>query len=408
MEENYRKTLKACYIGFITQAILNNLAPLLFVVFQDWYDVSFEMLGRLILINFMTQIVADLLAVKYASRLGYRTSAIIAHICSVLGLVSLAILPQIMPQPYIGLVISVMIYALGGGIIEVLMSPIVESLPFDEKSSEMSLLHSFYCWGQVVVVLGTTLLLKIIGTQYWSLAPLLWAIIPLSNIYRFMKVPLMPLTDEENNMPLQKLFSSKVFIVALILMLCAGASELTMSQWSSLFAEKGLQVSKVVGDLLGPCLFAVFMGIGRTIYGKLGDRINIERALLYSSILCIVCYLITALAINPFISLIGCAICGLSVSLLWPGTFSLSSKRYPQGGVMMFGLLAIFGDLGASIGPWMAGFISNIVQKFHVSEFSAVPIEQVALKTGILISVIFPIILLVGILVLKREKTTYE
>lgn len=408
MEENYRKTLKACYIGFITQAILNNLAPLLFVVFQDWYDVSFEMLGRLILINFMTQIVADLLAVKYASRLGYRTSAIIAHICSVLGLVSLAILPQIMPQPYIGLVISVMIYALGGGIIEVLMSPIVESLPFDEKSSEMSLLHSFYCWGQVAVVLGTTLLLKIIGTQYWSLAPLLWSIIPLSNIYRFMKVPLMPLTDEENIMPLQKLFSSKVFIVALILMLCAGASELTMSQWSSLFAEKGLQVSKMVGDLLGPCLFAVFMGIGRTIYGKLGDRINIERALLYSSILCIGCYLITALAINPFISLIGCAICGLSVSLLWPGTFSLSAKRYPQGGVMMFGLLAVFGDLGASIGPWMAGFVSNAVQKFYVSEFSAVQIEQVALKTGILISVIFPIILLVGILVLKREKTTYE
>ncbi len=407
MEENYRQTLKACYTGFITQAILNNLAPLLFVVFQDQYRVSFEMLGRLILINFMTQIVADLIAVKYASKIGYRKSAIIAHILSVVGLVSLALLPQILPNAYLGLVLSVIIYALGGGIIEVLMSPIVESLPFDEKSSEMSLLHSFYCWGQVAVVVGTTLLLKLIGTQYWSLAPLLWAVIPLINIYKFSKVPLIPLAEEEAGTPLKDLFSSKLFIVALILMLCAGASEITMSQWSSLFAEKGLQVSKVVGDLLGPCLFAILMGIGRTIYGKFAERINLEQTLWWSSILCIVCYLVTALAGNPFISLMGCALCGLSVSLLWPGTFSLSAKRYPQGGVMMFGLLAIFGDLGASIGPWLAGLISNMIQALQTNEVTNLPVEQVALKSGILVSVIFPFILLIGISVLKREKKTY-
>lgn len=403
MENSYRKTVLTCYIGFITQAILNNLAPLLFVIFQTQYQISYEMLGRLILTNFTTQIIADILAVKYASKFGYRRLAILAHVLSVMGLVGLSLLPQLL-SPYNGLMLAVIIYALGGGIIEVLMSPIVESLPFDEKSSEMSLLHSFYCWGQVGVVIGTTFLLKVFGNELWMYVPLVWALIPLSNIFRFKKVPLVSIeTEEETSKPIE-LFKSKFFIIALILMLCAGASELTMSQWSSLFAEKGLGVSKVVGDLLGPCLFAILMGIGRTIYGILGNKVQIERALLYSGLLCVICYLVTALAFNPFLSLLGCAVCGLSISLMWPGTFSMSAKYYPQGGVMMFGLLAIAGDVGASIGPWIAGVISDIVQTMNgIDQYMiSLSAEQIGLKAGLLVAIIFPLLLCVGILLLKK------
>lgn len=364
------------------------------------------MLGRLILTNFTTQIIADILAVKYASKFGYRRLAILAHVLSVMGLVGLSLLPQLL-SPYNGLMLAVIIYALGGGIIEVLMSPIVESLPFDEKSSEMSLLHSFYCWGQVGVVIGTTFLLKVFGNELWMYVPLVWALIPLSNIFRFKKVPLVSIeTEEETSKPIE-LFKSKFFIIALILMLCAGASELTMSQWSSLFAEKGLGVSKVVGDLLGPCLFAILMGIGRTIYGILGNKVQIERALLYSGLLCVICYLVTALAFNPFLSLLGCAVCGLSISLMWPGTFSMSAKYYPQGGVMMFGLLAIAGDVGASIGPWIAGVISDIVQTMNgIDQYMiSLSAEQIGLKAGLLVAIIFPLLLCVGILLLKRETS---
>lgn len=406
MENSYRKTVLTCYIGFITQAILNNLAPLLFGIFQTQYQISYEMLGRLILTNFTTQIIADILAVKYASKFGYRRLAILAHVLSVMGLVGLSLLPQLL-SPYNGLMLAVIIYALGGGIIEVLMSPIVESLPFDEKSSEMSLLHSFYCWGQVGVVIGTTFLLKVFGNELWMYVPLVWALIPLSNIFRFKKVPLVSIeTEEETSKPIE-LFKSKFFIIALILMLCAGASELTMSQWSSLFAEKGLGVSKVVGDLLGPCLFAILMGIGRTIYGILGDKVQIERALLYSGLLCVICYLVTALAFNPFLSLLGCAVCGLSISLMWPGTFSMSAKYYPQGDVMMFGLLAIAGDVGASIGPWIAGVISDIVQTMNgIDQYMiSLSAEQIGLKAGLLVAIIFPLLLCVGILLLKRETS---
>ncbi len=388
MRYTYKHTLRACYLGYITQAIVNNLAPLLFIIFQNQYHISFEMIGRLILINFGTQIVADILSVKYVDRIGYRKAAVMAHIFCSIGLMSLGVLPLIMPVPYMGLVIAVMIYAIGGGIIEVLVSPIVEFLPGDEKASAMSLLHSFYCWGQVGVVLLTTLLLKVIGSSYWFVLPILWAFIPLYNIKNFLKVPIIEPHEDAPTMSIGELLSTRGFVIALVLMLCAGASEITMSQWSSLFAEKGLQVPKVVGDLLGPCFFAVLMGIGRSIYGIWGHKINLNRALMASGILCVICYAVTIFVQNPFISLLGCAVTGLSVSLMWPGTFSLTSATYPMGGTAMFGMLAIFGDIGAAVGPWIAGVVSDAV--------------GLGLKAGLLVAIVFPIMLVIGVMLLKK------
>ena len=394
MRYTYKHTLRACYLGYITQAIVNNLAPLLFIIFQNQYHISFEMIGRLILINFGTQIVADILSVKYVYRIGYRKAAVIAHIFCSVGLMSLGVLPLIMPVPYMGLVIAVMIYAIGGGIIEVLVSPIVEFLPGDEKASAMSLLHSFYCWGQVGVVLLTTLLLKVIGSSYWFVLPILWAFIPLYNIRNFLKVPIIEPQEDAPTMSIGELLSTRGFVIALLLMLCAGASEITMSQWSSLFAESGLQVPKVVGDLLGPCFFAVLMGIGRSIYGIWGHKINLNRALMASGILCVICYAVTIFVQNPFISLLGCAVTGLSVSLMWPGTFSLTSATYPMGGTAMFGMLAIFGDIGAAVGPWIAGVVSDAV--------------GLGLKAGLLVAIVFPVMLVIGVMLLKKLNIQSE
>lgn len=408
MTYTYKHTLYACYFGYITQAIVNNLAPILFIVFQNQFSISFEMIGRLIFINFGTQLIVDALAVKFVDRIGYRISMVMAHLFSTVGLVALGILPGLLPHPYIGLLISVVIYAVGGGLLEVLVSPIVDALPGDAKASKMSLLHSFYCWGQVGVVLITTLLLKVIGSSLWFVLPVLWSLVPLYNLLRFIKVPLMPSVPEHEKMQVSRLLNSKLFLVALILMTCAGASELAMSQWSSLFAEKGLQIPKVVGDLLGPCLFALLMGIGRTIYGVWGHKINLRKALMASAALCITCYLVTALVTIPFISLLGCAVCGLAVSLMWPGVFSITSRHFPKGGTAMFGMLAIFGDLGCAFGPWLAGVVSDLSQKsvrlVQAAADSGLSTEQLGLKVGILAAVVFPVVMLFGILLFKESN----
>jgi MFS family permease len=408
MKLTFKHTLHACYLGFISQAIVNNLAPLLFIIFQDQFKISFEMIGRLILINFGTQIIADFLAVKYADKLGWRNTAILAHFFCALGLISLGVLPNLLPIPYTGLTIAVIIYAMGGGLIEVLISPIVDSLPGDAKASAMSMLHSFYCWGQMGVVLITTFILKALGSNIWYILPILWSLVPIANAVLFAKVPLMPTIPEHEKIPVKQLLQSRIFMVAILLMMCAGASELTMSQWSSLFAQKGLQVPKLIGDILGPCLFALLMGIGRSIYGFWGHKINLKKALIASGFLCIACYAVTVFAPIPLISLLGCAVCGLSISLMWPGTLSLTAECYPKGGTAMFGILAIFGDVGCSVGPWLAGWVSDLSQKsaklIAIGAVHKLNPEQLGLKSGLLIAIMFPFMLLAGILFLKIPK----
>ncbi|WP_077532300.1 MFS transporter [Massiliimalia massiliensis] len=412
MKPNYKSTLHSCYIGYISQAIVNNLAPLLFIIFQTSFSLSYEEVGRLVLINFGTQIAADFIAVKITDRVGYRFCTVWAHLFCTLGLVLLGTLPMLLPSPYFGLVIAVVIYAMGGGFIEVLVSPIVESLPGDAKASAMSLLHSFYCWGQMGVVLISTLVIRLIGNDWWFLLPIVWAVVPFYNMFRFMRIPLIQPEEAEKLMSWKELRKSKMFLLVLLLMMCAGASELTMSQWSSLFAEEGLGVSKVLGDLLGPCLFAVLMGIGRAAYGILGHRIDLKKALTICGGLCVICYAVTIFALLPVFSLLGCAFCGLSVSLMWPGTFSMAAAAFPRGGTVMFGMMAVFGDIGGSVGPWIAGVVSDLAQKTTLaaglSEQTGQAMAQIGLKCGLLAAIIFPMALLIGVIFFRKEKAIEE
>ncbi len=366
------------------------------------------MIGRLILINFGTQLIVDALAVKFVDKIGYRISAVAAHFFCVLGLIGLGTLPGLLSRPYLGLIMAVVLYAIGGGLIEVLISPIVDSIPSDAKASAMSLLHSFYCWGQVAVVLISTLFIKIAGEGRWYILPIMWATIPAYNFFKFMGVPMVPAIPEHERIPVKILLKSRLFLIAMILMVCAGASELAMSQWSSLFAQKGLKVSKFMGDLLGPCLFAILMGLVRILYGIYGHKINLKKALLASSVLCLICYNIAVFAQIPIISLLSCALCGLSVALMWPGIFSLTSEKYPGGSTAMFGILAIFGDLGCSVGPWIAGLISDYSQKSaKLVEFGGIyglnP-QQVGLKTGIFAAAVFPLLMIIGLSLFKNKN----
>jgi MFS transporter len=405
-EPNYKSTLRACCLGYVTQAAVVNLAPLLFVIFQENFGLSFTMIGSLVLFNFVVQLLIDAVAIRFVDRIGYRASVMIAHGFSAAGLLLLGILPHVMPA-YAGLLIAVFLYAIGGGLIEVLISPIVDSLPGDAKASTMSLLHSFYSWGQVAVVALSTLLLQVLGHSLWFLLPALWAILPVANLFYFLRVPLIPPVEETHRLPLKKLLTSRVFVAAMLLMVCSGAAEQAMSQWASLFAEKALGISKVIGDLLGPCIFAVMMGIGRTLYGTRGQRLNLQKALFACAALCIASYLLTALVPVPAVALIGCALCGLSVSLMWPGMLSLSSAGYPTGGTAMFALLALCGDLGCSAGPWLTGLVSDAAQNSAaiVNWGAAMGSDptQTGLKIGLLAAVLFPLIMLFGILYMRRQ-----
>ncbi|MCI8441514.1 MAG: MFS transporter [Provencibacterium sp.] len=405
---SYKHTTHACYTAYISQAIVNNLAPLLFVIFQDQFSLSFEQVGRLILLNFGVQILADLLSVRYVDRIGYRNSALLAHLLCALGLILLGLLPALLPLPFLGLHIAVIVYALGGGLLEVLVSPIVEAMPNEDKEGSMSLLHAFYCWGQVLVVVCSTAFLRLFGSALWPLLPLLWALVPFLNFFRFRHVPIAEPAKEEKLMSLFELLKSRMFLLALLLMLCAGAAELSMSQWSSLFAERGLGVPKMLGDLLGPCLFAVFMGAGRTLYGIYGSRLNLRHSLLFCGALCVLCYLTTVFAPWPLLSLFGCALCGFSVSLMWPGTFSMSTARFPRGGTALFGMLAVFGDLGGSLGPWLTGVVSDAAQRLPAVSALALrrgeELSQLSLKAGLLAAALFPLILFIGVVFFRQEK----
>lgn len=397
MSKKYMSTKIACYTGYFVQAIINNLAPLFYVVFQNEFGINYTKISWLIMLNFVTQLFVDIISVKIIGKLGYRVSIVLAHVFSSVGLFLLGILPRAMENNYIGLIIPIIIYATGSGLIEVLVSPIVEGLPLENKSGEMSLLHSFYCWGQMSVVLLTTIAIKFAGSSNWIYAPMLWAIIPFINMFMFMKVPIFPPVPEgEDEMKVRELFKSGTFILLSLLMLCSGASELAMSQWASTFAEKSLGVDKLTGDLLGPCLFAFLMASGRVVFGMVGDKIDIKKVLGFSAGLCVAAYLISTLSKNPIASLIGCGLCGLSVATMWPGVFSFASKIFPRGGTPLFAMLAVFGDFGCAFGPWLAGVVSDGVRA------SSIDIDP--LKFGLSIAVVFPVTMIITIAILSKKK----
>ncbi|SHJ10119.1 Fucose permease [Clostridium cavendishii DSM 21758] len=406
MNKNYKHTMYASYVGYITQAIVNNLAPLLFLTFQKEFRISLEQISLLVTFNFGTQIVVDFLSARFVDKIGYRISIVGAHIFSAVGLIGLAVFPYIFPSPFAGLIFAIALYAIGGGIIEVLISPIVEALPNDAKSSAMSLLHSFYCWGHVSVVIISTIYFTIFGVAKWNYLAMFWAIVPLCNAIWFTKVPINTFGDQETKLPFKKIFKLKSFWLFFILMICSGAAEQAISQWASIFAEAGLDVSKTKGDLLGPCLFAILMGISRAFYGKFGEKINLKKFIELSSVLCVISYLITVFAPIPIISLIGCGLCGLSVGIMWPGVFSLSARHCPQGGTTMFALLALAGDVGCFVGPSLVGYVSGFVEKKNMMFKNWIHIDVITglgLKIGLLSAIIFPITIMFCIYLLKRN-----
>lgn len=404
MRFTYKHTLAACYTGYITQAVVNNLAPLLFLTFHNIFGISLERIALLISANFIVQIISDTFSPKVVKKNGVRKSIILAHVFSSAGLFGMGIFPYILPVPFAGLLLSTVLNAVGGGIIEVLISPIVESLPGDAKASAMSLLHSFYCWGQVAVVLLSTLFFTAFGIESWRVLTALWALVPFCNIFLFIKVPLCPFADETGTaVPLKKLFKSRIFLLLCLLMIAAGASELATAQWASLFAEAGLKVSKTMGDLLGPCMFAVLMGMSRLAYGICGGRIKLERFICASAVLCIASYAVMVFSPYPVLSLAGCGLCGLSVGIMWPGTFSLAAEKYPAGGTGMFAVLALAGDIGCSLGPSLVGVFVNAAEK-GMSLFPQLDVTAAGLKTGLLFAAVFPVIMLAGVVILGKRR----
>ena len=389
MRRNYRRTLIACYLGFITQAITANFAPLLFIKFHTDYGIP---LGKIALIPtafFFTQLLIDLVCAKFVDGIGYRKSVVLSEIASAAGLIGLGFLPELFSDPFIGIILCVIVYAVGSGLIEVVGSPIVEACPFEHKDAVMSLMHSFYCWGCVGVILLSTLFFAAFGIENWRWLAIVWALLPLYNIYNFATCPIERLTEAGKGMTLGQLFKTPVFWIAIVLMVCAGASELSMAQWASAFTEAALGFSKTVGDLIGPCLFAVTMGLSRVIYGKYGPKMNLSRYMIGSGLLCLCCYLLASLSKNPMLSLIGCVCCGFSVGIMWPGTISVISPRLPRGGTALFAMLAMAGDLGGAFGPSLVGTVT----------------QQAGdnLQSGMLMGSVFPLVLIAALILLNRK-----
>lgn len=387
-QKNYKKTLIACYLGFVTQAISANFAPLLFLTFKGTYGISLEKIALIPFVFYFTQLLVDLAATKYADKIGYRACVVASQVLCAAGLVLMAILPEALPVPFVGILISVTLFAIGSGLVEVLVSPIVEACPFENKDGVMSLVHSFFCWGSMGVILGSTIFFAIFGIDNWKILACIWALVPLYNAFNFINCPIERLVEDGKSMGVVKLLKTPIFWLMILLMVCAGASEATMTQWASAFTESALGVSKTVGDLAGPCMFALFMGTARTLHGKFSEKLDLAKVMLVCSIMCAGCYLLASLSTLPILGLAGCALCGLAVGIMWPGTISISAQNCPRGGTAMFAFLALAGDLGAAVSPTMVGSISKIAGD--------------NLKTGLMVAAAFPVVLVFGLLILKK------
>ena len=393
MSKNYKKTLIACYLGFVTQAISANFTPLLFITFIRTYGISLEKIAMIPLVFYLTQLLVDLAATKFADKIGYRTCVAASQVLSAVGIALMAILPEVLSVPFIGILISVVLYAVGSGLIEVLVSPIVEACPFENKEGTMSLLHSFYCWGAMGVILGSTFFFSIFGVKNWKILTFIWALVPLYNTFNFITCPIERLVEDGKSMGICKLLKTPIFWLMILLMICSGASEASMAQWASAFTESAIGVSKTVGDLAGPCLFALFMGISRVLYGKFSEKLDLTKVMLICGMMCVGCYLLASLSTLPILGLTGCALCGMTVGIMWPGSISISSQKCPRGGTAMFAFLALAGDLGAMVSPAMVGSIS---QKASGN-----------LKIGLLAAAVFPMILVGGLLILKKKANKF-
>ena len=383
IQKNYKKTLIACYLGFVTQAISANYAPLLFLTFKSTYGITLEKIAMIPMVFYFTQLIVDLAATKFADKIGYRACVLASQVLSAAGIALMSFLPELLPAPFVGILISVV------------LSYFVDytefsAVSFENKDGVMSLLHSFYCWGAMAVILGSTLFFAVFGVENWKILTCIWALVPLYNTFNFINCPIERLVEDGKSMGISRLLKTPIFWLMIILMVCSGASEATMAQWASAFTESAIGVSKTVGDLAGPCLFAMFMGISRMLYGKFSEKLDLTKVMLICGTMCVGCYLLAALSSVPLLGLMGCALCGLAVGIMWPGSISISSQNCPRGGTAMFAFLALAGDLGATVSPTMVGSLSEMAGG--------------NLKTGLLVATIFPIILVVGLIVLNKVK----
>ncbi len=389
MQKNYRKTLKACYLGFVTQAIAANFTPLLFLTFRDTYRIGLEKIALIPFVFYFTQLLIDFAATRFVDKIGYRICVVASQVLSAAGLALMAVLPELLPVPFSGILIAVVLYAVGSGLVEVLVSPIVEACPFENKDGMMSLLHSFYCWGAVGVILGSTFFFTVFGIENWKILTLIWAAVPFYNAFNFITCPIERLVEDGEGMRPGQLLRLPLFWLLILLMVCSGASEASMAQWASAFTESAMGVSKTIGDLAGPCLFAVLMGISRVLYGRMSGRLDLVRTMTWCGLLCVACYLTASLASSPILGLAGCALCGSAVGIMWPGSISISSQKCPRGGTAMFAFLALAGDLGATVSPALVGSVSDMAGG--------------DLKAGLLAAVVFPLILILALIILHRR-----
>lgn len=390
--KDYSRTKRACYLGFVTQAIVANFTPLLFIAFHREYGVSIASLTLIPAVFYAVQLVTDFACAKFKN-INYRKSIIISEVTSALGLAGLAVVPQMFPDPMMGILLCVCVYAVGSGLIEVLCSPIIEACPFPDKEGMMSLLHSFYCWGAVGVILGSTLFFWLFGLENWRILASLWALIPLYNILNFATCPIEPIVEDSEGMSMRQLLGNGFFWIFLLLMVATGAAEASMAQWTSAFAEASLGVDKTIGDIAGPCGFAFCMGLGRLWYGKKGQNMDLVNYMVGAGVLCFVAYLTASLATSPVISLIGCMVCGLAVAIMWPGSISITSARIPAGGTALFALLALSGDVGGTVGPSLVGLWAKTSEN--------------DIQSGILAASVFPVLLVFCLLCIKKSKHKY-
>ncbi len=403
----YRSTIRACYLGNFIGALTCNLAPLLYVTFMHEFGITFEQAGRLTLLNFFTQIVADLAFSRPVDKWGVRPFITLGHFLAFIGFVLLASAPKLFPaNPYVGLMVATVIYSIGGGLFELLLSAIVQAIPNDSKEKAMSLLHSFYAWGFIVVVVGTTLMIKVLGRSNWPILVLIWSVFPLINFFNFLRVPLAPAISEEKRTKIRELLSSRYFLFVILGIAVGGATEVSMSQWTSAFVEASLGLPKEVGDLLGLCLFALLLGSIRAVYGSWGGKFPLYKAMLFGSVLCIACYLIAAFSPLPVISLVACIFAGLGSGLLWPGSVVNGANRFPYAGSSLFAFLAAGGDAGAAFGPWLIGLTADVAPSLvKVAPWlKHLTLEESALRSGMLIGSIFPLLMVIFLTRMKKQE----
>ncbi len=391
-KDPYKRTLYASYLDYVVQGIVNNVNPILLIYYQRLLGLPLTKISVLIAVNFAVQIATDLLSSRYVGKVGIRKCMLLANGISALGLIGIAVFPMLCANAYPALLAATVLNAVGGGLIEVLVSPIVEAIPGKHKDKRMSMLHSFYSWGCAMFIAISTLLLKFLGAERWYMVPALWALVPIADMILFFHAPICRTPEEKGKASIGALLKNRMFWAACLLMVCAGAGEMAMSQWASYFSEVGLGVDKTLGDLLGPGCFAVLMGLSRVIYGKSGGKVRLERVMKNSALLCLASYLLAAFAPHPLLGLAGCALCGLACGIFWPGTYSIAAKRFATADAAFFAILAFFGDVGCFSGPQMVSLSSGIF-------------PGVGLKAGLCAAAVFPLgsflLLQFG---LKKEK----